>query len=86
MQQTKAPTKASLMFAGTQEKCIACNKTVYPIEKVCISFLHSLFPLYHRILFPYKGYTRCFLNHYTAYKTFCSQDMARDPLVDVPAA
>ncbi len=34
MQQHKAPTKASLMFAGTQEKCIACNKTVYPIEKV----------------------------------------------------
>jgi hypothetical protein len=57
MQQTKAPTKASLMFAGTQEKCIACNKTVYPIEKVCISFLHSLFPLYHRMLFTYKGYT-----------------------------
>jgi cysteine/glycine-rich protein len=55
--ETKAPTKASLMFAGTQEKCIACNKTVYPIEKVCISFLHSLFPLYHRMLFTYKGYT-----------------------------
>jgi hypothetical protein len=36
MQQHKAPTKASLMFAGTQEKCIACNKTVYPIEKVWI--------------------------------------------------
>lgn len=22
------------MFGGTQEKCIACKKTVYPIEKV----------------------------------------------------
>jgi hypothetical protein len=32
-QENKAPTKASLMFSGTQEKCVACNKTVYPIEK-----------------------------------------------------
>jgi hypothetical protein len=39
MQQTKAPTKASLMFAGTQEKCIACNKTVYPIEKTSVEGL-----------------------------------------------
>ena len=22
------------MFSGTQEKCVACTKTVYPIEKV----------------------------------------------------
>lgn len=22
------------MFAGTQDKCVACKKTVYPIEKV----------------------------------------------------
>lgn len=22
------------MFAGTREKCVGCNKTVYPIEKV----------------------------------------------------
>ncbi|CAK9874383.1 unnamed protein product [Sphagnum jensenii] len=35
----KAPTKASLMFAGTQEKCIACNKTVYPIEKTSVEGL-----------------------------------------------
>ncbi|CAM6046729.1 unnamed protein product [Sphagnum compactum] len=39
MQQNKAPTKASLMFAGTQEKCIACNKTVYPIEKTSVEGL-----------------------------------------------
>lgn len=24
------------MFAGTQDKCVACSKTVYPIEKVLI--------------------------------------------------
>jgi hypothetical protein len=33
-----------------------------------------------------KGIPDAFLTHYTAYKTFCSQDIARDPLVDVPAA
>ncbi|KAL5723587.1 LIM domain-containing protein wlim1 [Ranunculus cassubicifolius] len=26
--------KVSNMFAGTQDKCVACKKTVYPIEKV----------------------------------------------------
>ena len=34
--QNKAPSKASLLFSGTQEKCVACNKTVYPIEKVSV--------------------------------------------------
>lgn len=29
-------SKVSSMFAGTQEKCVACKKTVYPIEKVFI--------------------------------------------------
>jgi cysteine/glycine-rich protein len=38
-QENKAPTKASLMFSGTQEKCIACNKTVYPIEKTSVEGL-----------------------------------------------
>lgn len=27
-------SKVSSMFAGTQDKCVACSKTVYPIEKV----------------------------------------------------
>ncbi|GMH16814.1 hypothetical protein Nepgr_018655 [Nepenthes gracilis] len=26
----------SSLFAGTQEKCVACEKTVYPIEKVAV--------------------------------------------------
>ncbi|KAJ6358920.1 hypothetical protein OIU76_000613 [Salix suchowensis] len=24
------------MFAGTQEKCVACMKTVYPLERVAV--------------------------------------------------
>ncbi|XP_030494557.2 LIM domain-containing protein WLIM1 [Cannabis sativa] len=28
--------KVSRLFAGTQEKCVACKKTVYPIEKVAV--------------------------------------------------
>ncbi|KAL3611559.1 hypothetical protein D5086_002579 [Populus alba] len=27
-------SKVSNLFAGTREKCVGCNKTVYPIEKV----------------------------------------------------
>jgi cysteine/glycine-rich protein len=38
-QENKPPTKASLLFSGTQEKCIACNKTVYPIEKTSVEGL-----------------------------------------------
>lgn len=37
--ENKAPTKASLMFSGTQDKCIACSKTVYPIEKTTVEGL-----------------------------------------------
>ncbi|KAE8679527.1 LIM domain-containing protein PLIM2c [Hibiscus syriacus] len=31
---TKAPNKHSSFFSGTQDKCAACHKTVYPLEKV----------------------------------------------------
>lgn len=29
-------TKVSSMFGGTQDKCVSCKKTVYPIEKVAV--------------------------------------------------
>ncbi|VVA16952.1 PREDICTED: LIM [Prunus dulcis] len=29
-------SKVSSLFAGTQDKCVACKKTVYPIEKVAV--------------------------------------------------
>ncbi|WOK93123.1 LIM domain-containing protein [Canna indica] len=29
--------KVSSAFAGTRDKCFACNKTVYPIEKVTVN-------------------------------------------------
>ena len=32
--QAKAPSKLSSAFSGTQDKCAACQKTVYPLEKV----------------------------------------------------
>ncbi|XP_040870433.1 LIM domain-containing protein WLIM1-like isoform X1 [Glycine max] len=32
--QVQTNTKVSNLFAGTQEKCVACKKTVYPIEKL----------------------------------------------------
>ncbi|CAH9089839.1 unnamed protein product [Cuscuta europaea] len=31
--QGHSRTKVSSMFVGTQDKCVGCNKTVYPIEK-----------------------------------------------------
>nr|GMD99086.1 LIM domain-containing protein WLIM2b-like [Ipomoea batatas] len=40
---TKTPSKVSSMFSGTQEKCAACKKTVYPLEKVTVDgeFYHK---------------------------------------------
>jgi cysteine/glycine-rich protein len=37
-EQAKIPSKLSSVFCGTQDKCTACKKTVYPLEKVIISF------------------------------------------------
>ncbi|KAL8119142.1 hypothetical protein AgCh_016595 [Apium graveolens] len=31
---THAPSKVSSLFTGTQDKCAACEKTVYPFEKI----------------------------------------------------
>jgi hypothetical protein len=32
--QTRATSKLSSAFSGTQDKCATCQKTVYPLEKV----------------------------------------------------
>ncbi|KAL7595998.1 LIM domain-containing protein PLIM2c [Lactuca sativa] len=39
----KAPNKFSALFSGTQDKCAACKKTVYPLEKVTVEgeFYHK---------------------------------------------
>lgn len=37
-------TKMSSLFSGTQDKCIACDKKVYPLEKVLLSFINGLHP------------------------------------------
>ncbi|XP_030477613.1 LIM domain-containing protein WLIM1-like isoform X1 [Syzygium oleosum] len=34
--QVQTNSKVSRFFSGTQEKCVACKKTVYPIEKVAV--------------------------------------------------
>ncbi|KAK8498806.1 hypothetical protein V6N13_140173 [Hibiscus sabdariffa] len=31
---TKTPNRLSSVFCGTQDKCAACHKTVYPLEKM----------------------------------------------------
>ncbi|KAJ4896316.1 LIM domain-containing protein PLIM2c [Raphanus sativus] len=33
-EMTRAPSKLSSFFSGTQDKCAACKKTVYPLEKI----------------------------------------------------
>ncbi|XP_022147448.1 LIM domain-containing protein PLIM2c-like [Momordica charantia] len=33
---SRAPSKLSSMFCGTQDKCAVCTKTVYPLEKVTL--------------------------------------------------
>ncbi|XP_060214308.1 LIM domain-containing protein PLIM2c-like isoform X1 [Lycium barbarum] len=41
----RAPSKLSAMFSGTQEKCAACDKTVYPLEKPSDAASGSLSPM-----------------------------------------
>ncbi|KAL6906547.1 hypothetical protein ACP4OV_004148 [Aristida adscensionis] len=35
-EQSKVPNRLSSMFCGTQDKCAACMKTVYPLEKMTL--------------------------------------------------
>ncbi|CAA0836102.1 LIM domain-containing protein WLIM1 [Striga hermonthica] len=35
-EQGVSSSKISSMFAGTQDKCVACSKKVYPLEKVAV--------------------------------------------------
>ncbi|GLJ29179.1 hypothetical protein SUGI_0575310 [Cryptomeria japonica] len=34
--ENKTPSRISALFSGTQDKCVACGKTVYPLEKVAV--------------------------------------------------
>ncbi|AQK73042.1 LIM domain-containing protein PLIM2b [Zea mays] len=48
--QAKAPSKLSSAFSGTQDKCAACQKTVYPLEKMTLegeSYHKSCFKCSH---------------------------------------
>ncbi|XP_058082957.1 LIM domain-containing protein WLIM2b-like [Magnolia sinica] len=47
---TRAPSKLSSMFCGTQDKCATCHKTAYPLEKVSVegeSYHKSCFKCSH---------------------------------------
>ncbi|KAK2976548.1 hypothetical protein RJ640_023786 [Escallonia rubra] len=67
--QTRAPSKLSSMFSGTQDKCSACNKTVYPLEKVtmegesyhktCFKCAHGGCPLTHSSYAALDGILYC---------------------------
>uniref|UniRef100_A0A0E0M9E7 Folylpolyglutamate synthase n=1 Tax=Oryza punctata TaxID=4537 RepID=A0A0E0M9E7_ORYPU len=45
-EQPKIPSKLSSLFCGTQDKCTACKKTVYPLEKMTLEG-----EAYHRTCF-----------------------------------
>ncbi|KAJ8553819.1 hypothetical protein K7X08_024497 [Anisodus acutangulus] len=36
LDKAQSNNKVSALFGGTQDKCVACKKTVYPIEKVAV--------------------------------------------------
>ncbi|PHT81816.1 LIM domain-containing protein PLIM2c, partial [Capsicum annuum] len=65
----KAPSKLSALFSGTQDKCAACNKTVYPLEKVimegkafhksCFKCAHGGCPLTHATYAALDGVLYC---------------------------
>ncbi|KAL8541219.1 hypothetical protein ACS0TY_002465 [Phlomoides rotata] len=66
---TRAPSKLSALFSGTQDKCPACNKTVYPLEKVtmegesfhksCFKCAHGGCPLTHSSYAALDGILYC---------------------------
>ncbi|KAL2477836.1 LIM domain-containing protein PLIM2c [Forsythia ovata] len=65
----RAPSKVSAMFSGTQDKCSACNKTVYPLEKMtmegesyhksCFKCAHGGCPLTHSSYAALDGFLYC---------------------------
>ncbi|CAI9770222.1 unnamed protein product [Fraxinus pennsylvanica] len=66
---TRVPSKVSAMFSGTQDKCSACNKTVYPLEKMtmeggsyhksCFKCAHGGCPLTHSSYAALDGILYC---------------------------
>ncbi|KAK6128198.1 hypothetical protein DH2020_038060 [Rehmannia glutinosa] len=46
VEQGAGNSKMSSFFAGTQDKCVACSKKVYPLEKVAVDGVS-----YHRACF-----------------------------------
>ncbi|KAL6322706.1 hypothetical protein AAG906_015392 [Vitis piasezkii] len=66
---SRAPSKLSSMFSGTQDKCSACRKTVYPLEKVtlegesyhksCFKCAHGGCPLTHSSYAALNGVLYC---------------------------
>ncbi|KAG6402697.1 hypothetical protein SASPL_134901 [Salvia splendens] len=54
---TRAPSKMSAMFSGTQDKCAACTKTVYPLDKMAMEE-----QIYHKSCFK-CAHGGCLLTH-----------------------
>ncbi|XP_052171670.1 LIM domain-containing protein PLIM2b-like [Diospyros lotus] len=67
--RTSTPSKLSSLFCGTQDKCAACTKTVYPLEKVtlegesyhrsCFKCAHGGCPLTHSSYAALDGVLYC---------------------------
>ncbi|KAJ0255616.1 LIM domain-containing protein PLIM2c [Hirschfeldia incana] len=68
-EMTRAPSKLSSFFSGTQDKCAACKKTVYPLEKMtmegesyhktCFRCAHGGCPLTHSSYAALNGVLYC---------------------------
>ncbi|XP_022759542.1 LIM domain-containing protein PLIM2b isoform X4 [Durio zibethinus] len=69
MLQSRTPSKLSSLFCGTQDKCAACEKIVYPLEKVnmegecfhksCFRCAHGGCPLTHSSYAALDGVLYC---------------------------
>ncbi|MBA0743614.1 hypothetical protein Gogos_006279 [Gossypium gossypioides] len=69
MLQNRTPSKLSSLFSGTLDKCAACEKTVYPLEKVtmegecfhktCFRCAHGGCPLTHSSYAALDGVLYC---------------------------
>lgn len=56
LENKTSSSRGKRMFCGTREKCIACGKTVYPIDKVIL--MHRLIVIIASLTLSCVAFTR----------------------------
>lgn len=62
-------SKLSSLFAGTQDKCVTCKKTVYPIEKVIFHYSVQKTVVFYLLSLPILSILNSSWHHICKLKT-----------------